>query len=396
MCWSKAFMFYGFGYSMMTPGWKLQIRFCDPNNAFSVIGEIEYPIMKTSDAIIAADIQHIIDTYLVYKMPTKLTTAVSEQVEESVGNVKNICVQYRPWAPGMNLAWTTDNYFPFIVKGGYSNMMPFNEKNINMGAMGGFNAANFYPTGSRFLTFIPSGRYMLPNEWGWLMYLPDLGATVDGPSQKVYYLVAYADGTGAILPSSIPNSDVDYFGHTWYIPMGVQQAKIDPDSKGVLYYDIVVRREDTGANLAIYRVNVDNRTFYDTITLYYRNSLGGIDHICLRDNVELFGGQTDKKETRQHRTLAGNYNGESPYYHSQVRPMFKGSTGYISKGHKNALIELYNSREAWLLKNGEWLGIRIPAQKYDGVNSRDGMHAAMITYEAASQFETTPKQINSL
>lgn len=401
LCWSKNYMHYVFQYLSMTPGDRVQIEFIDPNNGFAVLAQVEYPIVASSGFIYMKDIDRIVDNFISYGLPSKITSGVSEVIEECATMGTTFNIRYRTWSSTGVSSWTTHNYFVRILKGGIGNMAVNKEYSINNATPPAtFASAAFYPPNGRFCTYVPSGRAMAPTEYGWLLYVTEVGAVSASPLQTVQYSVKYLDGTGADFNRTIPlGSNGDYYGRCWWVPTGIEQAKIDPMGKGVMYYDIKVLKATGGVPeiLASYRVYADYRPRYNKAVLYYRNSMGGIDQIALDGSMQWQSGEVEKKEYSQPRVYPQtNYDGANPFFESEMRLQFKGTTCFINKEHKAALADLHNTTAAWMLIGGEWLNMRVPAQKMEAISSEDGLHSYTIEFETAQTYRTLPKQLAQL
>lgn len=398
LCWTKNYMHFQVAYWGMTPGQRFQLEFVDPLNSFNVLAAVEYPITAAIGLITIKDIDKIVDNFVSYFQPSFLTTDVSEVIQEATGQTMTFGVRHRIWSPTGTTAWEYPNVYHAISKGGIGDINTQSEFNINHPAGGTFSASTFFISGNRFCTHIPSGRSMRPDEWGWLLYLTEQGATGSGPVQRISYDIKYADGTGTVISRTIPvGSNPDYFGRCWHVPIGIEQAKLDPTNKGVRYYEVVVHKDAPYVELQRYRIYADYRPVYNSLTLYYRNSMGGIDQILLRGVNQISGGEVEKKEYMQHRAfLQINGEGESPYFESEMRLQFRGNTGYISPKHKQALAEAFNSTGAWLMKGNKWLPMRIPAQKMEPISSEDGLHDYVIEFETAGTFKTLPRQLTQM
>ncbi len=398
LCWSKNYMHLQFAYWGMTAGQRLQVEFVDPLNSFAVLAAVEYPITAAVGLITVKNIEQIADTLTSFAQPSFITSGTSEGIEEAIFQTRTVSIRHRIWSTTGVTPWVYPSDFYRIAKGGHGDINTESEFSINHLPGNTFDKDKFFPGGRRFCTYIPSGRTMRPDEWGWLLYLTEQGATGSGPVQKISYDVKYLDGTSAVIARDIPvGSNPDYYGRSWHVPMGVSQAKIDTSNKGVRYYEIVVHKNSPYDELQRYRIYVDHRPVYNSMTLYYRNSMGGIDHILLRGVNEIAGGDVQKKEYKQHRVLPiTNADGESPYFESETRFLFKGNTGYISPAHKQAMAEAFNSTGAWLLMDNKWLPVRVPAQKMTAISTQDGLHEYTLEFETAATFKTLPRQLTTL
>lgn len=234
--WSHVYAQYGFAYSGMTPGWKLQVQFVDPLDSFAVLAEVQYPFTATSGNIFINDAQKLIDKSLIWgSYSNTFVNTISPY--ELIGKNRTISIRYRAITTGVSPDWIYHDYYPIWCKGGYSSLDTVKELRINKYTpAGGTLGPLFYPNGSKFLTMVPTGRTMRPDEYGWLLYQASDGSVAGSPSQSARYTVRYLNGTTATFTRLIfidATVNGDYWGRVFMIPIGVKQAALDPSNLGV-------------------------------------------------------------------------------------------------------------------------------------------------------------------
>jgi hypothetical protein len=286
------------------------------------------------------------------------------------------------------VSWTQDTVPFSVIKGGVDDLTFYGELNIHSASSGGNLPL---PRSSQFLTWVPSGRMLTPNEWSWLLFL-----CLDPSLHYVQYSMQYADGTNTNIvrlfdnPSNLPSTN-----RNWYIPVGIQQGDLDPLGIGVIRYTVEVYHISSPLNILIgsYGIVVDNRPYYNPITLYYRNSIGGWDNLMLRGEISA-SSDTERKEAAHH--VLHSQAGTNVFFLSSLRPKWKGYTGYISREHMAALNDLLLSTECALLIGGQWLPVRITTKTLEYFSSKNNLHSTAIEFDTAGSFDSIPYQLSSI
>lgn len=384
--WSKSYFQYQLQGQMMTVGNKVQYQFCRYDND-QVLSDNTMPIINRTQTFTLSDCQELIDPHLLYVMPTP----GSPYIVETYSNIMRVYIRFRELAPGTNPPWISDKGNPrVVIKGGISDLVFRSEFDTNHST---YSRERFTPFGDQFLTWIPADpdrRILHKDEQGWLMVHTDSAA-----APWVTYNVFYMDGSNYAFKRALPvNGNTNYLHRTFYLPIGIEQANLDPGKKGVFKYRIGLY----GVGISTYGTfDIDHRPFRNAKTLYYRNSFGGMDHIHLHGIIALSTSDPDKKEYSQHRTfLAANMDGETPYFRSKLKFRFKANTGFISKAHKLALADLINTTFCALIIDNQFIPMRVPPQKFEPIGSQDGLHSYSIEFETAGEFETLPRQLFDL
>lgn len=379
VCWSKNFMKMEIYYDNYNSGWQMQVQFLD-DSTNDIISEVIYPTAGSSGTIEIRDLNEQLDYYLSPTYPYSTDTTITEQ-----STFVDVKARFRPFASGSSFNWTYDTQTFRVFKGGIESMLASLSLNVNHG---GYTRAKFCPNGKNYLTWIPSGRTLTTDEIGWMLYFNDI---TNEPECK--YRVHYMDGTSNSYTRSIPNitggSNWQY--RMWYLPIGIEQADLDPLNKGVYYYDLQVWEKGTANQIASYHIYVDTRHYYHTQALYYRNSFYGMDHILLRGVNMVGDGAIDRKD---HEFQLGYSNeGVQPVYQSKSRIQFKGNTGYLDKDHKMSLMEMATTTYCALFYNSAFLPMRMSTEKLPVVSNADYLHAYEVSYETANEYERMPKEL---
>lgn len=348
-----------------------------------LVTTLVYPVIGTELGYdFKVQIDRLLGGLLEPERPSYLTAAVLKNVEYLPSGI----TQYT-FKVSLSDSIVSKSRTRLLMKGGIHNMSFINEPDINLYAT--MNKDNFLPYGSRFLTWVPSGRLLDPEELSWLTYFHDLS---DRP--KVVYNVTYMDGSTATFETAFPDiPGGDYSYKLWYIPIGVLQAGLDPTGKGVSRYFVRVHKA-TGVPVkyAEYLINVDNRPFYHWLNIHYRNSIGGWDNFRFHGQIE----HTTEPAKGEYDLKHSNRFGGNPHYNASLRFKWKANTGYIDKQHMIALNDLLNSTDCGLIFEGKWLQLRCLPKTFTWLDTRDGLHNEVFEFDTAGTFTTLPVQLMKL
>jgi len=390
VCFTKNPMRFIFFYSLMQPAWKLQLQVVEPSNPNLVRAEVQYPFGATS-GILNVYLENIMDALVSYSYPSNVTAPL---IQELASSRRELLLRWRPVYPGSNAAWQSDTQNHVIVKGGMGDISPNLEWMVNNHGLP-FNAARFYPSAShRYLTWLPNNRNITPGEYGWLLYMSD----ISNNDQILQYVVTYKNFTSAAINVNFPGygGSTSFKYKTFYLPFGINQCNLDPTNLGVIYYEVRVIRPAGPVVLSQINFYPDYRPYYDTMTIHYRNSMGGVDHIRLRGEIEQ-GASFERKDYEQAVTVSVSpIFGRNPYYESKMRLSWKGNTGYISKEHATAILDLLNSTDMAILFNSQWLPLRIKNKDAVYRSTKNRLNNFTIEFETAGTFTSLPRQITQM
>lgn len=230
---------------------------------------------------------------------------------------------------------------------------------------------NYYPTQKPFLTWQRSGRYTGLFERIFLAWFNNTNIAAG----KIICIVkcTYTDKstseksvTVAVLPNRIA-----------YIPVGAVDRDIITAGKTIWYWDVAVYDNTVSSSPVlisqVFRYVNDQRNDYNNQTLFYRNSLGGIDSVRIRGVIEttitLDGGDAETIEPftdgatvlpRLDRSIA----------HREI-PSFKGDIGHLDKNDQDRLRDAFLSREVWVEKYGRWWPVKLLTKQYKLRSTQD-------------------------
>jgi hypothetical protein len=337
-----------------------------------------YPI-TSSNPFITVRLNKIIETMFSTAAPVYAYGVGTPQ--QYVGAVVNYSINYRANTSILSIGTPVNRT---AILGGIDNMSFANEPDINQYTT--FSAAKFFPNGSRFLTWMPTGRIMDANEVGWLTYY-HVEATTPA---KALYVVTYLDGSVILFNKAFPAIAGSAANTMWYIATGLSQISVDPTNKGVRYIDVYAT--DSSGSLYTspgFRIEYDYRPFYAWLDVHYRNSVGGWDNFRFKGQVECSSDVTRKEYERSSNDALGN----NPYYNTGLRFKWKANTGYISRQQMIALNDLLRSTDVRILIEGQWLNVRCTSTSFKWEDSANGLHNELVELETAGSFQNVPKQM---
>lgn len=354
----------------------------DVYNGSTVIASYDYPAIT---GIIDIDLQPVIRTLLAPLMPTLRLPGGAYYTDPQTGSgtvdVKSYYRLSSAAAPGTLINRR-------VYAGGWANMQADKQALPNM--ISGSDYTGFFPNAgavNKILSYMPDERYMDASECGWITY-----AQVAARSglQRIAYFVSYLDGSSTTINRDWPADPADITNTTWYLPIGIPNAALDPMSKGVA--SAVVRvwgGTSAPVVLAAYNIRYDYRPVYNWLDIHFRNSLGGWDNFRFRGQI-IFSTDIARKEAEY---KPGNKRGQLQYYDSTLQLKWKANTGYISLQQMIALNDLINSLECYLFFNETYIPLRCTTKTFKWNDSDNGLHNEMIEFESAGLFDTVPQQL---
>lgn len=382
LSWTGNSIHYLFVYSLLPVNTRLQVQLL--NSGGTLVTEVLYPLATAGSLYVP--LHELISPLTQHGRPAApaISGSGSEAFTEDLQSIIGYRMQYRLVYTGSPVSYTVEVPLK-AIRGGIGDMNYNSEVSINtyVGAV----PPTLLPRGRNWLTWVPEGRSLRPDAYSWLTWL-----CTGGNVYAVNYRVKYLDGTTAGFTRVLDPLNTNYLYRKFYIPVGIMQARLDPTGKGVAYYDVRIIDPD-GMPLLSYRINADNLPRYDAMTLYYRNSVGGWDDIALNGSIEKTA-DAERSEYEANRYF--NLNGATNIYASSIRPRWKGNTGYLSREHCTALLDLLNSSECALLHRGKWLPVKMLTKSLSYVDTKDSLQSVALEFEAAGSFTSFPSQLTTL
>jgi hypothetical protein len=330
---------------------------------------------------IAVDVQSIIDPYLDYYMP-KMALARPVQANNQRKRFRlKWLLQLN--AEAVTSVITGDTYY--AVKGGLSReeWHPFNffsDVIVNQKKGLYFQAAGekVGVTESRFFY--------------WIYPLDDIA------QQSVIYTITLSDGSEVDVSAS-STVNCGKWG-VCCVPAGFNHIGLDgavPSDKFAVGYRISVVVGLDATVIATATFTIDNRNFYNTTELLYRTSIGGLDTIRLRGQIDYesdYSAQTAQRTTPpswfQNQVLLPQTVTTAATEASKT----SGNTGFISKEHCDKLRDLFLSEQRFELVSGKLIPITVINKNTKFFSNNDSLIALQVEWNKAfvNQYYT-PKQL---
>jgi hypothetical protein len=247
--------------------------------------------------------------------------------------------------------------------------------------------ANIFNVTKPFLTWQVNGRLAHPTE---RMYLTWLNVFVDdtvasGVKQrvKVTYLDLSTHSFDKALPLLRKNQVV-------YVPSGMAQLNLKSfnPAKTIWFWEIqIVSDESGGINFSeAFKYYQDNKPDVNNTVLHYRNSLGGIDSVCIRGVIDITNDYTFEI---QDRAFQPDYfeNGVIPGQQTPTNSMelqkFRGDVGYMSKLEQDRLRDMHLQRQVYQQKGNKWLPVLLITKSLKFRGSKDSIFSMPIEWQLA-------------
>lgn len=134
------------------------------------------------------------------------------------------------------------------------------------------------------------------------------------------------------------------------------------------------------------RYTVDQRPFYQTFHLLYRNSLGGMDSMRLRGQVDF---EADYQRTEATRAMAPSYysNGnlmpETVQQDNEETERFKGDTGFMSREALINLRDFFLSAERYEAINKRVIPIALTGNTVKFFSNKDTLYTTQVEWRRA-------------
>lgn len=359
-----------YGASQQTQDIRVQVRILveDVFNSGVFTEAKSQNFYPTSEGLVSIEIQSILDPYLSYYLPApNLKRPVQAQQQR-----KRFKINWLLTNAGVVVSGPTDSDIYYIAKSGlsYEQWHPhefFSQKIIQQKVP---------------LLFPARGEKCGLGEMKYFFWMYPYA---DSAQQTLTYKVYFSDGTSA--STNAPT----IFGGKWSIfcaPSGFSQSGLDslvPDGKTAVKYSLKVA---TGATTIVeeYFFEIDYRNFYETHQLVYRNSIGGLESIRLRGQID-FAADYDRQ-------LAQKTVPPAWYSNMNLLPLatdesteeltnYTGDTGWISKEACDKVRDLFLSGEKIELVNGKFLPININVKKAKFYSNNDQLVSTIVEWSPA-------------
>jgi hypothetical protein len=289
----------------------------------------------------------------------------------------------------------TESAFPkFIVKGGLDS---FKYRGNNFWV-------NYFKQDLliKFLTWQVNGRLAAIDE---RIYLAMLNTYETGTHElKTIATVYYTDASNTTKEI---NNDVATKGVVYYCPGGATQLGLDllfPD-KTIYKWDVQIFYKDGDIYVPLterFFFESDNRHDYTQTSLFYRNSLGGLDTLRIKGNAPInhnisYGKGEVVEKIRPADYFSGDF--VQPAITTEgnrEKKTWQGNAGFLKKKEQDRLRDVKLKLEGWIFRNSKWLPVNILAGDWKQTNTEDSTWSMPIEWTLATDGEPyyTPDDID--
>lgn len=176
---------------------------------------------------------------------------------------------------------------------------------------------------------------------------------------------------------------------TYITPAGFKQLGLDkyvPTGKMPLWYSLQVVNKDNVGICNPQKFYLDYRNFYDSRDLLFVNSLGGIETLRLRGEVEA-GAEYSRISAERVST--------SEYFSQQIieginedifnseLETFKGDTGFTTKDNLDRLRDLFITKTAYEIKNNRLIPVNIIIKNAKFFSNRQNLYSVAFDWQHA-------------
>lgn len=335
-----------------------------------------YPVAGTAKIDLAA----VLDSKLKYGLPG--LPADPTEIYIAPYQTGFFYIEYREITPAdPDPDWTTDAANKFlIIKGG-----------INYFFHRGDNVfPNYFHAEAKhkFYTWQRSGRLASLTERMYLMIVPRWGITMYPLTLRAQ--IFWTDGT---------QNTVDVFGTfgmlNWqclYMPAGATQMNlqaVDP-AKTIHYWEVYIYYDNGLGNAGEltdrFRFYADNRNDYNSLTLNYRNSIGGLDSLRVRGRIDHnlnYELQETQKNVNPDYYTEDFIPAQKVMVNSSEDLTYKADAGFQRKEDQDRLRDLFIRREVWWELRNKWLPVHILTKSFKMRSSDDKLWSMPLEYSLA-------------
>ncbi len=245
------------------------------------------------------------------------------------------------------------------------------------------------------LLFLANEKFAM-DEQRFLYWLYPLA---DNEPQKVTFFINYEDGT---TNTHTLNNSIGIVCDKWGVcvaPVGPQTIQFKAINANMLIvsYTVQVVCNNGFVVTEIPNIIIDYRNFYNTTQLYYRNSLGALETIKLRGQID-FEADYDRQQSQRivppiafQDALLQAQNHQTSIYETTKHSAY---TGFIKKDVADKLRDLFLTKECYVLEDGTLKPIVIIAKNTKFFSNKDKQFGVQIDYSPAYVNEAyTPKGI---
>jgi hypothetical protein len=358
---------------------EVRIKFCY-THTLSFATLVTFPVYPVA-GIAKFDIKDFLDGKLAYDLPE--FNAEEKDATLAPNHAGKFYIEFREiLTAGSDPSWndSESDYEKFVMKGG---LTYFTYRGDNFWE-------NYFNDNNPFLTWRESGRFARMQDRMYLAFLnvdtlPSflIGEEVIPAALWASAKVYYTDGTESARQYHEVPPDQAYAYSINFIPAGCHQWSLQDlnPAKQIhkwdiqMYYTSAADGTKTELNDP-FIFEADNRNDYNNFLLQFRNSLGGIDPILLRGDIDpnLNYNYTEQQRTFLTDYFSGDYITPARIIaNSTEKVIWKADAGWLSKEEQDRLRDMNLERNAWwnVGNNDKWWPVNIITPSFKQKSSGD-------------------------
>lgn len=343
--------------------------FFGTNNFNEVLTQSFYP---DNDGKIGFDIKSIIHPYLEFYTPRPTL----QKLIEAVGQRKRYKISYLLSVNGLTIGSTTYSSTFFAIKGGVAEEVMHQPTFFTE-----YITANKNPLSYKCLNEkvgVDELRFMY-----WLL----TANTSD--AMTVTYKLYYDDNTNSTYTPT-PTLIVAQYA-VCLVPTGFNQCNLAANLSGgktidnVIKYEVLIYRP---SNVLVAKSSyiIDNRNFYNTSQLIFRNSLGALDTVRLRGQID-FKADYDRSIAIKTKALESfknlNLIAQNSIEFVEETQSYKGDTGFMSKADIEKLRDIFLFTELYEYQENKLLPATINGKTVAFYTNKDNLYSIQIEWAKA-------------
>jgi hypothetical protein len=323
----------------------------------------------TADGLIDFDIRSYVDPYLSFtKVPANLTEPIACSSHHSRCKISYQLLQNNSVATDLTETTPID-----VIKGG----LPYEQ----------WHPTEYFTqvinTQKKALNYEAPGELVGKDDTLFLYWLQNV---YGADEQFINVAVTYEDGRSE-------NQDYDYpltseYRDVCCLPVGSNRIGLDAlfgSGSTIVSYTFTVRDRDN--NIIVTKTyRLDYRTFYRTEQLIYRNSVGALETIRLRGQIDFeadYARQNAMRITMPAYFTDGILHKQNSNYFTEETEKKVGDTGFLSKSAQQKIRALFLAEEVYEVVGDQLLPVTINTTNAKFYTNKDSLTAIQIEWKKA-------------
>ena len=356
---------------------RLQVRIMiEQTFGSNIYSEVEsqdyYP---SNDGLFNFDISGVVDPYLDFYTPKPSL----QKVVEAVGQRKRYKIAWLLMRDNTVVQPLQESTAAYVLKGGMAYEQWHPSEFFSNAIITQKNGLKFDPTAQK--TFLDDLRYFF---W-----------THPNTQADVAALITVYDEENNQVTNKSMLLNCNQWG-VYCVPIGLNQLGIAiPAGVTAVKYLFNISQGGTQIINPI-MFYIDHRNFYNTYQILYRNSVGDLETIRLRGQVDW---EADYDRQAANRTVPPSYYSNLNLLPANIQSSsetekFKGDTGFMSKAAVEKLRDLFLSEELYEYKNGKLVPVLINTKNAKFFTNRDNLISVQLEWQNAfANDHYTPKTL---